>query len=83
MTTPISLRIDIDNLEALDKMSEQTWRKRNRLINDAIRAYVKLEKLNDLYRMQRLMGDDRKDVFCKEHLRYCHRELPEFLRQWG
>lgn len=43
---PISLKIDTEVLEKLDKEVSLGWRKRNWHINEAIRMYLKVQDLN-------------------------------------
>lgn len=47
---PISLKIDINLLEELDTEVSLGWRKRNAIINDAIRYYLKLKDARRLYK---------------------------------
>lgn len=47
---PISLKIDINLLEELDTEASLGWRKRNAIINDAIRYYLKLKDARRLYK---------------------------------
>lgn len=79
--TPISLRIDDNLLGKLDRLCEITGDKRNRLINRAIETFLRLDEMNDNYRVRAIVGSDDKQSFCREALKYHFRELPEFL-QW-
>ena len=47
---PISLKIYTDLLEELDYEASLGWRKRNAIINDAIRYYLKLKDARRLYK---------------------------------
>lgn len=47
---PISLKIDVNLLEELDIEASLGWRKRNAIINDAIRYYLKLKDARRLYK---------------------------------
>lgn len=47
---PISLKIDLNLLEELDKEAALGWKKRNALINEAIRMYLDAK---DAYRHDR------------------------------
>ena len=46
----ISLKIDTELLEDLDTEASRGWRKRNGIINDAIRYYLKLKDARRLYK---------------------------------
>lgn len=68
---PISLKIDISLLDKLDAEAADTWKSRNRLINEAVGVY--LELLN-AQRYQRYEESVEKPVskeallFIKKHL---------------
>lgn len=46
----MSLKIDRDLLEELDTEVSRGWKKRNGIINDAIRYYLKLKDARRLYK---------------------------------
>lgn len=52
---PISLKIDYELLEMLDKEVSCGWRKRNWHINQAIRIYLELQ---DCRRLYKCLGSD-------------------------
>lgn len=78
--TPISYRMDTNLKDAVDAICKRTGLKRNDVINQAVRCWLKLDRLNDLYRQESLIGSSDKRMFCNEHLTYRHLELPDFLR---
>lgn len=47
---PISLKIDKELLEKLDKECQRTWRKRNWIINKAITYYLEIMEFRRLLR---------------------------------
>lgn len=69
--TPISLKIDTAVLERLNEEAKDTWKSRNRLINEAIDTYLELK---DAQRWQRLQDKTDRKVseqalrFIKKHL---------------
>ena len=69
--TPISLKIDTAVLERLNEEAKDTWKSRNRLINEAIDTYL---ELMDAQRWQRLQ--DKSDRKVSEHaLRFIKKHL--------
>lgn len=69
--TPISLKIDSAVLERLNEEAEHSWKSRNRLINEAVIAYL---ELLDAQRYQRYQDKTDRKVseqalrFIKKHL---------------
>lgn len=68
---PISLKIDTGLLERLDNEAGQTWKSRNRLINEAIDMYL---DLRDTQRYQRLEESQGRKV-SQEALRFIKKNL--------
>lgn len=75
----VSTRINRQTLEDLDDYCERTGEPRNRIINKAIETWLELDRINDNFRLQRLIGSDDKRAFCDEVLRYRRDRLPDFL----
>ena len=69
--TPISLKIDSTLLEKLNDEARDTWKSRNKLINEAVEMYLELK---DAQRYQRYQ--DKTDRKVSEHaLRFIKRHL--------
>ena len=69
--TPISLKIDTMLLEKLNDEARDTWKSRNKLINEAVETYLELK---DAQRYQRYQDKTDRKVseqalrFIKKHL---------------
>lgn len=68
---PISLKIDCELLEQLDQEVELGWRKRNGVINEAIRFYLEYK---DAYRHEKY-ANSVGQYACRESLRFIKRNL--------
>lgn len=69
--TPISLKIDSALLEKLNAESQDTWKSRNKLINEAVEVYLELLKAQ---RYQRYENTTDKKV-CREALLFIKKHL--------
>lgn len=69
--TPISLKIDSAVLERLNEEAKDSWKSRNKLINEAVEMYL---ELMDAQRYQRLQDTQDRKV-CKEALMFIKRYL--------
>ena len=68
---PISLKIDLDLLEQLDQEVELGLKKRNTVINDAIRLYLEYK---DAYRHEKYANTVGENA-CKESLMFIKKYL--------
>lgn len=69
--TPISLKIDTAVLERLNAEAKDTWKSRNKLINEAVEMYLELK---DAQRYQRYQDTQDRKV-SKEALMFIKRYL--------
>lgn len=69
--TPISLKIDSAVLERLNEEAKDSWKSRNKLINEAVEMYL---ELMDVQRYQRLQDTQDRKV-CKQALMFIKRYL--------
>lgn len=69
---PISLKIEFDLLEQLDKEAQCGWRKRNNHINEAIRLYL---SLLDCRRIVKCIGNP--DAKVDEVQKWLKKNFPE------
>lgn len=69
--TPISLKIDSAVLERLNQEAKDSWKSRNRLINDAVVMYL---ELRDAQRWQKLQDTQDRKV-CKQALMFIKHHL--------
>lgn len=65
---PISLKIDTELLQELDKEARLGWRKRNCIINQAIALYLDVQDLN-------------RRLNCYQDASLKHDEVEKFLRK--
>lgn len=68
---PISLKVNTFILERLDKEAEQTWKSRNKLINEAIDMYLDLLEIQRRQRLEESQGNK----VSKEALAFIKRNL--------
>lgn len=68
---PISLKIDSELLKELDQEVSLGWKKRNAIINDAIRFYLEYK---DVYRYEKIANSQGKSA-CKESLLFIKKHL--------
>lgn len=68
---PISLKIDCELLEQLDQEVSLGWKKRNAIINDAIRFYLEYK---DVYRYEKIANRQGKNA-CHESLAFIKKYL--------
>ena len=66
---PISLKIDCSLLEDLDAEVATGWRKRNSLINEAIRFYLEYK-------------DTQRRIKCRGSRREQHELVEDFAKRW-
>lgn len=69
--TPISLKIDSTLLEKLNDEARDTWKSRNKLINEAVEMYLELK---DAQRYQRYQDKTDRKV-SEQALRFIKRHL--------
>lgn len=69
--TPISLKIDSTLLEKLNDEARDTWKSRNKLINEAVEMYLELK---DAQRYQRYQDKTDRKV-SEQALRFIKRYL--------
>lgn len=69
--TPISLKIDSTLLEKLNDEARDTWKSRNKIINEAVEMYIELRNAQRYQNYQ----DTQDRKVCREALMFIKRYL--------